>query len=134
MKNNSPFTNKQLEAISHIRNWLMQKSRTPSIRELMAELGYKSPRSVQDILQQLEEKGVIKKLDKGDYQLVMDPDLGPMHAQTTNTPLLGVVSCGMPILAEENIEGYLVAQEIEVRSYDVNKITDISRQSTELLD
>ena len=32
------------------------------------------------------------------------------------------------------IEGYLVAQEIEVRSYDVNKITDISRQSTELLD
>jgi len=107
MKNNSPFTNKQLEAISHIRNWLMQKSRTPSIRELMVELGYKSPRSVQDILQQLEEKGVIKKLDKGDYQLVMDPDLGPVHAQTTNIPLVGVVSCGMPILAEENIEGYV---------------------------
>ena len=58
----------------------------------MAELGYKSPRSVQDILQQLQEKGVIRKLDKGNYQLVMDPDLGPVHAQTTNIPLVGGVS------------------------------------------
>ncbi len=107
MKNNSPFTRKQLEAISYIRDWLMQKSRTPSVRELMADLGYKSPRSVQDILMQLQEKGVIKKLDRGDYQLVMDPDFGPANAQTTNIPLVGVVSCGMPILAEENIEGYI---------------------------
>jgi uncharacterized protein len=32
------------------------------------------------------------------------------------------------------IEGYLVNQEIEVRSYDVKRVTDISRESTELLD
>jgi len=31
------------------------------------------------------------------------------------------------------IEGYLVAQEVEVRSYEVDKVTDISRKSTELL-
>ena len=32
------------------------------------------------------------------------------------------------------IEGYVVAQEVEVRSYEVEKVTEISRQSTELLD
>jgi len=32
------------------------------------------------------------------------------------------------------IEGYLVGQSVEVRSYEVQKVTDISRQSTELLD
>jgi len=33
-----------------------------------------------------------------------------------------------------DIEAYLVSQEVEVRSYEVQKVTDISRQSTELLD
>lgn len=32
------------------------------------------------------------------------------------------------------IEGYLVSQRVEVRSYEVQKVADISRQSTELLD
>ncbi len=107
MKNENTFTKKQIEAIRHIRNWLMHRSRAPSIRELMVDLSYKSPRSVQDILEQLQEKGVIKKLEDGDYQLVLNPDLGSMHAQTINIPLVGVVACGVPMLAEENIEGFI---------------------------
>ncbi|MFH2068269.1 MAG: transcriptional repressor LexA [Candidatus Omnitrophota bacterium] len=107
MKNEMQFTQKQLEAVRHIRNWLMHKGRTPSIRELMANLNYKSPRSVQDILEQLQEKGVIKKLESRDYQLIMDPDFGSVHAQTINIPLVGAVACGTPVLAEENIEGFI---------------------------
>ena len=101
------FNNKQLEAIKEIRNWLMHNGRTPSIRQLMAELGYKSPKSVQDILKHLEGRGVIKKLESGDYKLICSPDLGPMHAQTVSIPLVGEVACGTPILAEENIEGLI---------------------------
>lgn len=106
MKNNA-FTKRQIEAIRHIRNWIMHKARTPSVRELMADLGYKSPKSVQDILEQLKEKGVIKKLANGEYQLVMNPDFGSTHAQTINVPIVGNVTCGTPMLAEENIEGYI---------------------------
>lgn len=101
------FTEKQLAAIRHIRNWLMHKGRTPSIRELMVDLGYKSPRSVQDILERLIEKGVIKKNETGDYQFIMDPHFGSGHAQTVKVPLVGVVTCGRPILAEENVEGFI---------------------------
>ncbi|MDD4910502.1 MAG: transcriptional repressor LexA [Candidatus Omnitrophica bacterium] len=107
MKNENCLTKKQLEAIRHIRNWLMHKGYAPSIRELMADLSYKSPRSVQDILEQLQEKGVIKKFKNGDYQLIRDLDFGSMHAQTTNIPIVGTVACGTPILAEENIEGFI---------------------------
>jgi repressor LexA len=107
MRGKKQFTKKQIEAIHHIRNWLMHRSRTPSIRELMADLGYKSPRSVQDILEQLQEKGVIKKFEDGDYQFIMDPNFGSAHAQTVDIPLVGVVACGVPILAEENIEGFI---------------------------
>ncbi len=96
---------KELAAIRSIRNWMSHKGRTPSIRELMAEMGYKSPRSVQDILEQLASKGIIRKVDR-DYQLVKHPDLGPVHATTVNVPLVGTVAAGLPILAEENIEGF----------------------------
>lgn len=101
------FTQKQIEAIRHIRNWLMHKGRTPSIRELMADLDYKSPKSVQDILEQLQDKGVIKKLESRDYQLIMEPDFGSVRAQTVDVPLVGFATCGTPALAEENIEGFI---------------------------
>lgn len=107
MDNQNSFTKKEIEAIRHIRNWIMHRAHTPSIRQLMADLGYKSPRSAQDILEQLQDKGVIKKLEDGDYQLIMDPDFGSVHAKTVNVPLVGVVACGAPILAEENIEGFI---------------------------
>src|SRR5271170_3213707 len=101
------FSHKQLDAIRHIRNWIAHRGRTPSVRELMGTLGYKSPRSAQDILEQLAKKGIIKKFDSGEYQLLRDPDLGQAHTQTVNIPVVGTVAAGTPILAEENIEGFV---------------------------
>jgi len=107
MDKHNSFTSKQLAAIRHIRNWIVRRGRTPSVRELKDMLGYKSPRSAQDILEQLAEKGVIRKHRGGDYQLVMNPDLGSVHAQTVNVPVVGTVAAGSPILAEQNIEGFI---------------------------
>jgi repressor LexA len=73
----------------------------------MAALGYKSPRSAQDVLEQLAGKGIIRKRPHGDYQLVTSPDFGVLHAQTVNVPILGTIAAGAPIFAEENIEGYI---------------------------
>lgn len=101
------YSQKEIEALRHIRNWIVHNGHTPSIRELMAALNYKSPRSAQDILEQLEGKGAIKKFESGNYQLLNDPEMGPGHAQTIDVPIVGKVACGTPILAEENIEGYV---------------------------
>lgn len=101
------LTPKELEATRHIRNWLVHHGRTPSVRELMRELKYKSPRSVQDLLQKLEDKKIIKRTKSGNIQLKNDPESTSSHAQTINVPIVGTVSCGSPIWAEENIEGYV---------------------------
>lgn len=101
------FTSKQLEAIRHIRNSLIHTGRTPSVRELMESMCYKSPKSAFDLLEQLQEKGIIHKQGNGDYQLITTPDFGPSRAQTVNIPIVGVVACGSPIFAEQNIEGYV---------------------------
>ena len=107
MKEQTIFNSKHIEAIKHIRNWLVHNSRTPSVRELMAELGYKSPKSAQDILSDLRDFGVIKKMESGGYKLISNPDLGPVHAQTVSIPLIGEISCGEPILADQNIQSYI---------------------------
>ncbi|MEW6163363.1 MAG: repressor LexA, partial [Nitrospirota bacterium] len=47
------LSQKQADAIRYIRNWLMHKGKTPSVRELMTALGYKSPRSAALIIEEL---------------------------------------------------------------------------------
>lgn len=59
----------------------------------MIELGYKSPRSSAVLLNNLEEKEILKKKSDGSYQIV-----------DFEIPLIGSVACGMPIFTDENIE------------------------------
>src|SRR5690554_3691907 len=110
------LTPKELEATRHIRNWLVHHGRTPSVRELMRELKYKSPRSVQDLLEKLESKKVIQRTKTGNIQLKNDPESTASHAQTISVPIVGTVSCGSPIWAEENIEGYVAVSTSLVKT------------------
>jgi repressor LexA len=98
---------KQADAVRHIRNWIMHKGTTPSVRELMTVLGYKSPRSAALIIEELIQKGILKKRANGDLQLIKDIDADSVHARTVDIPLVGTVPCGVPILAQENIEGFI---------------------------
>jgi len=110
------LTSKELETMRQIRNWLVHRGHTPSVRELMAALGYKSPRSAQDIIEKLEEKGYLKKNETGTIKLIKDPDLGSTHAQTQDVPLIGIVACGNPIFAEENIEAMILVSTSLVKN------------------
>lgn len=103
------LTNTELEALRHIRNFLIHNNRLPSIRELMKALGYKSPRSASIILENLISKGLLKKKKDGGLQLIETEEIIKKsdHAETVDIPLLGEVSCGLPLFAEENIEAYI---------------------------
>ena len=107
MKNNIQLTPKQSEALRHIRNRIAHYGKAPSIRELMAALGYKSPHSASLIIAELIDKGLLRKRLDGNIQMLRDLESDSYHARTVNVPLVGTVSCGSPILAEENIEGVL---------------------------
>ena len=73
----------------------------------MRQLGLKSVKSTQDILLVLQNKEIIQKFDNGEYKLMLNPDLGPHRAQTVSVPIIGTVSCGSPMFAEQNIEAYI---------------------------
>jgi len=97
-------TNKELEAIREIRNFIMHVGRIPSMRELMSSLGYRSPRSASLIVNKLIKKGVLRRKDDGSLQFIKSIGDETVRAQTIDVPLVGVVACGAPMLAEENIQ------------------------------
>jgi repressor LexA len=97
---------KAKEAFKHIRNWIMKYSLMPSVRELMQEMGYKSPRSAMLLMAELEENGFLERKTDGSYKMIKDLSNNET-ARTVAVPLVGSISCGGALLAEENVEAYI---------------------------
>lgn len=106
---------KAREALKHIRSWAMQNGRIPSIRDLMAKMEYKSPRSAMLLMNELEDNGFLEKKADGSYKMIRDLSTADM-ARTISVPLVGSVACGGPLLAEENIEAYIPVSTSLVKS------------------
>ncbi len=73
----------------------------PTVRELCTALDIRSTSTAHKYLTELEEKGIIER-DKGtnrNIRLAQEP--------VKKIPLIGTVAAGVPILATEQIEGYI---------------------------
>lgn len=75
----------------------------PSVREIGSAVGLRSTSSVQANLDALEEAGYIER----DPLLKRSIRVLGQAENVTSVPLLGTVTAGMPILAVEQIEGYI---------------------------
>jgi repressor LexA len=101
------LTEKEFQALRHLRNAIVHEGRSPSIRELAQALGYKSPRTAFLLLNGLIEHGWLKRRPDGELQFRKELPGAADHARTVQIPLVGSVACGVPLLAEENTEAYI---------------------------
>ena len=89
-----------------IYEFLVEKSQDgvpPSVREIGAAVGLKSTSSVQANLDALEKAGYIER----DPLLKRSIRILGQAENVTHVPLVGTVTAGNPILAVEEIEGYI---------------------------
>jgi repressor LexA len=107
MLKNEVLSKIESEAIRIMRNSVLHKGTFPTIRELMTEMGYKSPRSAAVIVGQLVEKKILRRKTDGGLQLTDLYQEENGSAQTIDVPLLGSVACGIPVLAEQNIDAMI---------------------------
>lgn len=99
------ITSIEKKALSFIRNYIIHNGSSPSLRELMNHLGYRSPRSASLIVTSLIEKGIILRDDETkEIKINFFKD---RTSRKVNIPLVGDIACGQPILAIENIEAYI---------------------------
>ena len=96
------LTPKQQKIYDYILDFTAEHGYPPSVREIGAAVGLKSPSTVHFHLKHLEEAGVIEKgAGKGRAITLTSPPV------EDRVPIVGNVAAGSPILAEECIEDYL---------------------------
>lgn len=76
----------------------------PSVREIGENVGLKSTSSVHSYIKQLEDEGYLTRDGAGARTLRIASDA----ARENHIPILGTVAAGVPLLAQESIEGYLL--------------------------
>ena len=101
------LTDKQTQILEYIRHEILAKGYPPSIREICQAVDLKSTSSVHAQLSSLEATGYIRRdLTKSRSIEIIDDDFSLTKRELVNIPIVGTVSCGQPILAEQNIEDY----------------------------
>lgn len=98
---------KQAEAAKHIRNYLNQNGKMPSVRDLMSLMEYKSPRSASVMYDKLVASGVLSRCPQSRKLSFNDGVLAQSdNTSTVEVPLVGTTSCSGPLFAEQNVEAY----------------------------
>lgn len=97
------LTNKQKEVLSAINDLTAKKGYSPALREIKEYLKYNNISSVQRHTEALKKKGFLSSNKHQQRGLKVKKIFQKKH----NIPLVGMVTCGKPILAVENIEAYI---------------------------
>jgi len=103
----SELSAREARAFRFVRNSLIHRGKSPSIRDIQKELEYGSPRSAAVIVEELIKKRWIERGSDGLLKVIREPAEMNSSARTVPIPLVGTAACGAPMLAEENIEAMI---------------------------
>jgi repressor LexA len=109
------LTVRQVELLDFLKDFITKKGFPPTLREMASHLGLKGPRGPQKVLNILERKGYVRKIPGESRAIEI---LGFSSSNIVSIPILGRVRAGEPILAIENIEGYINLDRSLVSSQD----------------
>ena len=98
----SELKDKQLLIYEFLKDFTSQKGYPPTVREICKAVGLKSTSSVHGHLKQLEKEGLIKRDPTKPRALEIVDSV--IKKEMINVPIIGKVTAGLPILANENIE------------------------------
>lgn len=91
---------KELAVFNFIRNRLSEGI-SPSVREIMDAMGFKSTSTAHRYIETLVSEGLIEKTGN------LNRSLRLPNSSSTSVPVMGTVTAGQPITAVEDITGYV---------------------------
>lgn len=102
------LTKRQRDILDYIIDCVRDRGMPPTIAEIGEEFGITSTNGVNDHLVALEKKGFIERSSKARGILITEKAaFGLYQSEVGVLPLVGQVAAGLPILAQENIEGHV---------------------------
>lgn len=97
------MTEQEQKVYDYILSSINERGYAPSVRDIMNALGFRSTSTVHAYISRLNDLGMISKDDGKSRALHIDGG----KTSDLRVPLLGKVTAGKPILAEEDFEGYV---------------------------
>jgi len=95
-------SNKREEILQFLTKFVGENGYAPSVREICKAVGLQSTATVHYHLNALRDAGLIS-MDEMKKRAISLPE----SRRADRIPVVGVVTAGLPVLAVENIEGYL---------------------------
>ncbi|MDI9600889.1 MAG: transcriptional repressor LexA [Acidobacteriota bacterium] len=105
-----PLSGRRKDVLQAIREHIAEKGFPPSVREIGERTGLRSSCTVQRHIEVLIEKGYLRRDGSKARTLEVVCDSVPSR-QGRAVPVVGLVAAGAPILAEQDIEGYITIGE-----------------------
>ncbi|MBQ8497475.1 MAG: transcriptional repressor LexA [Clostridia bacterium] len=99
------LTEKENEMYRYICESTERNGYSPSVRDIQEALSIKSTATVHSYLNKLEAKGYIQKAQGKSRTLRVETENTVSHS--VSVPIVGQVAAGLPVLAQENCEGYI---------------------------
>lgn len=100
---------KQQQILNFIDQYTREKGYPPTVREICAGVGLNSPSTVHGYISRLQKAGLLEKDAASSRGLRLAQKSNVAHVTEADdnilsVPVIGQISAGQPILAEENIE------------------------------
>jgi repressor LexA len=108
------LTGRQQEIWKFLTDYVDEHGYPPTVREIGEAVGLASPSTVHAHLANLERAGLIKRDPTKPRALELRRDPKPDAARADDVhrlPLVGEIAAGGPLLAEQNVEGYIAVPE-----------------------
>jgi repressor LexA len=99
-------TARQRRILDYIRETVQARGYPPTVREIGEAVGLTSSSSVHAQLANLERQGLLRRDPTKPRAMELSNSRG-VRLKAVGVPLLGRISAGAPILADENVEEYL---------------------------
>jgi repressor LexA len=100
------ITARQRRILDYIRRTVHERGYPPTVREIGEAVGLASSSSVHAQLANLERRGLVRR-DPTKPRAMELRGPGTNRGRAVTVPLLGRISAGAPIMADENIQDYL---------------------------
>lgn len=102
------LTARQKEFLSFITDFVKKRGYPPSIREMQGHFRLRSTKGVKDHVDRLVEKGYLHR-EAGSARAIRLTERSGAGRRRSDAwaPIVGQVAAGMPILADQNIQGSL---------------------------
>lgn len=124
----SDLTRRQAEILELIRTSISERGSPPTRAEIAQAFGFRSPNAAEEHLKALARKGVI--------ELLPGSSRGIRLLEESGIPVVGRVSAGSPILAEQHIEAHyeINAQVFAPRADYLLRVRGMSMRDAGILD